>query len=1258
MKFTNRYFVKRTIALGLSIMCIGNSFEKSSVKALLTRNALLEVYAQIEQIPVKIKSSVVTEDEETLKEVDHSAKTSAPPSQISKTALNEMQNINEGNIDWEYVKQLDLLKGIVYEKIGVLRNLRFFNGFIKKMTIKNNTRQYKYDSGVGVAEVMTTLFPSPTGNLATGNNLDFNPQLLAKLFGVLYTLREKNASLSVDIDGKIKKIITLANNNRTKETMFLLVNNVNSAKTVLIKKLEYFKEKEKSGKKLKDKELESKSQIQSVLEDNIDLYGKIDNMLNTTDSSGKKIIRPKKRKIFLKLIYDFSVMINEQEGTNETASNNKPLKQFTAERVLLGYCTRIFDSKEDIKNFYTALPEQIKLPDGKISTTTKNDALSDIKKLHDMLEKTSPQKNIPYDSALTSNNKTFQLEVEETSKCYFNKSKWFSDCVDTSIRHIVNLLTYNANDEKFHLPGSTCDVSKTDLDKILESYNSDKKFDHKSIKERLHIYYLYQNKQYANNSDELTRSLWNYVLSNISSRDNGMYDVVYIKEKNELSSGFVNVLKMCYNLAYALRDGKNCDNAKIAIDNIIKAINLKTPIEDFELKNMLYEALDKTLQLYNDEYKFNIDLKKVEKQEKNISVGKFITDIFGAVTITVSKNGMNLFNFSIEQQIGHGATKCDIQNQIQLDDKEKGLLENNDAALLYNTYNKSDFNIDDSFECYHKTAANKFVNKVHSFINYEENIRKWITENNVVMLISNVININFDTIRTIDILVDDQGTQIPLIDWTINSIFHDKRTWDYENIDLWYMLNIFSKDRTKYESFQKSHPQTVQKYNALLKILEKEKLDVSDLDILKKFTFEELSVNNPYESAINRILTSSNEIVESFIDRYIPQIYSSKTTGGVTTFVSKKLAELKRWDMLEKLLEKDYDFTRSGNLALILAKQQKFNILCKFRKKFNFNAYGSIDGITFEPAYILLKELIKDPNIKKELIHDVTRLVLKKDKITLSDLNGIEYDELTRTKENKLAKRCICDLSDEDFAKLIDRYQMLETNKRILLNIAIEYKQWGKVKKLLNMALDNSLFEIDVEAIFASGDKELIKILANKVKNVNLMINNHLASDYAYNVMHNKEIADIINPEHEIYQRIINKKNLESIPVYDDVTKYFEVHEGTTIAALAVQYLNDEDFNTFLQERLPIEKTRGKKLFGRMCTHDLSGFPINLIICAFQCSSQKFMNVIEHVPKEEINQNTFILFNDELKIRINILQFNCSLPDETKRKLQQLGIIS
>ena len=65
------------------------------------------------------------------------------------------------------------------------------------------------------------------------------------------------------------------------------------------------------------------------------------------------------------------------------------------------------------------------------------------------------------------------LSVYSDGKCYFDTAKRFADCVDTSVRHLVNLMTYNANKEEFHLPGSKCNVTDKDFEKLLAEYNQE-----------------------------------------------------------------------------------------------------------------------------------------------------------------------------------------------------------------------------------------------------------------------------------------------------------------------------------------------------------------------------------------------------------------------------------------------------------------------------------------------------------------------------------------------------------------------------------------------------------------------------------------------------------------------------------------------------------------------------------------------------------------------------------------------------------------
>ena len=1279
----SKYFTKRAVALGLSTLCIGNSLSDIfKARAVLTREALLSVQEAMEKCQAEIDPKLSARDEYLQTEVEKNK-------DKVKTAVSEIQNINSDNIDWSYLRYLDLAKGAVLERTGVLHDIRFFNGFIKEITVNdNNMRQFKNDSGIGFAEVMTALFPSPTGELAVGNNIDMSPELMAKIFGLLYMLRERHIVLPAKIDEKITYLMNLAKqHNRTKENVLLQVKNLSDAKNVLEKKLAELKELEKEISVESTEDIEQKSEkernkiqratkkakqriakipeIQTALID-IDAYIKIEDLLNTKsrDKNGdqnrgrnetRNVVRPEKRKAFLKLLYDLSVTINDQEGTEETASDDRPLKQYTAENVLLAYFVKKFDTKEEVSEFYRALPEQIKLSGDKTSEVTREDVLSEVKKLHDMLEKAMPKSNIPYDSNLLSNGRAIQTVVGEDGQCCFDKTDGFADCVDTSIRHLVNLMTYNANDEKFHLPGSTCDITNQDLDELLNAYRPKNKIKHKSVKERLHMYYLYQTQQLANNGDKLTRSLWNHVVSNISSKDEGMYDVVYMKKKNELSAGLVNVLKICYNLVYALRDGQGCEEAKIAIDKVISIINSVDKIKECDVTHLISDAFQKTLKLFNDDYELKIDVKEVQIQKKsNLNdpmMGSWM-DAFGAVCVTVRQNNNNLFSFEINQQIGHGATRCNVQNKITLVDEEKHLLENEYAALLYNYSNQLNKSNNITNTIYHKSATG-FILRSSAFNEYNEKIGHWIDEDNVIGVMNGLVGISYDEINGLNLRVNcnggKQNKQVPLAEWVINVIYSNEKSWNYSNVILWYVLNVLPTANVKHEQFEQACASTIEKNKIILEILKKKELSVTDVNMIKDLNLDVFGVKNPYGTMLDCIVRSKNEVVEK-VAECIPLIRGT---------LASKLANAHRWDIVELLLEKYSELGEYNDFVLTLIKQEKFDLLCKFKNKINFNITHDTEEV---PVYIFLDRFIKDPEVRKKLICDVSKLASKDGKITLDDVKDLTKSEFFR--DSKLTEKCINDLSDEDFTNLIDKYQLAYFEKQRLLNIALRVKQWSKAKNFLDEQSACVLSDQEIKCILESGDKSLKRALAEILKKVTRLIDGHLVSDYVRNVVCDEEFANMINPENKLYKRIMEEKSFESIPVYDDVVKYFEVNEGTTIAALAIQYLSDDDFKRFLKERLTKEKIKKYDLFNRVtASEDL--IQINFVCSALVASLSKLIIVLDYDLNGDISRNSFIIHDDEAVIcrESNALELFDTMfaerdgYEEAKKKLQDKGLL-
>ena len=144
----------------------------------------------------------------------------------------------------------------------------------------------------------------------------------------------------------------------------------------------------------------------------------------------------------------------------------------------------------------------------------------------------------------------------------------------------------------------------------------------------------------------------------------------------------------------------------------------------------------------------------------------------------------------------------------------------------------------------------------------------------------------------------------------------------------------------------------------------------------------------------------------------------------------------------------------------------------------------------------------------------------------------------------------------------------------------------------------------------------------------------------------------------------MEEKSFESIPVYDDVVKYFEVNEGTTIAALAIQYLSDDDFKRFLKERLTKEKIKKYDLFNRVtASEDL--IQINFVCSALVASLSKLIIVLDYDLNGDISRNSFIIHDDEAVIcrESNALELFDTMfaerdgYEEAKKKLQDKGLL-
>lgn len=132
----------------------------------------------------------------------------------------------------------------------------------------------------------------------------------------------------------------------------------------------------------------------------------------------------------------------------------------------------------------------------------------------------------PYteEASLVNNGDTYFYDREQD--CYV-MNRTFQDCVETSIRHLLNLILFNPLTREFDIAPITSFIMKQQEETGL----------HNPYFENFKKFYELQTVRSANAGDIGTRSLWNKVVADLPStgyRQNN---------SNEIKSGFVNLMK-------------------------------------------------------------------------------------------------------------------------------------------------------------------------------------------------------------------------------------------------------------------------------------------------------------------------------------------------------------------------------------------------------------------------------------------------------------------------------------------------------------------------------------------------------------------------------------------------------------------------------------------------------------------------------------------------------------------------------------------
>ncbi len=473
----------------------------------------------------------------------------------------------------------------IYNTTNTIDNLRFFNGYTESITMNQANpddpimRKYTSDKGKGSVNVMNFLFPSPSGdlNVAAGSekvdNLDKlnpTPERLARILPVLYNYRvcRKNGIRAERLNPKTDRVC------------------------------------EKLG--LTDDEKKAK--------ETANLHHKY---------------CPKD--MYLNFIQDAEYMIENQEKNGFSKDEEvRIFPKYTTERLIISYFLKKFDKDEDIKKFYDEITKQLKdettpMLNRKIKIVTEkdlNDAKNNLEETIKMLKKCNIAASdySPYKEATKENSTCPAIKDISYGKISFGGI--FSDCADIAARHVFNLLLHSQGkidhpDAPWAniLPAEGSDEEKSLEEKLEEVRGAitdarkgeGKKVNFYPLKDRLQMFFLHQKKVGADAGDEVTRTLWEYAICNLTEPDGEIGRVNYVRGKiYELETGYKNMLTLMCRCAKVLFPEKDKD-IKVAYAKVKKC-------SEYEPNENLTSAIIDVFKLFNQ---FN---PKIEILKNKVSI--------------------------------------------------------------------------------------------------------------------------------------------------------------------------------------------------------------------------------------------------------------------------------------------------------------------------------------------------------------------------------------------------------------------------------------------------------------------------------------------------------------------------------------------------------------------------------------------------------------------------------------------------------------
>ena len=574
----------------------------------------------------------------------------------SQNSINQLSN----NKKLYCLEALNLCNPFIEKETKVIENVRFYNGFTNSIVVNKDsyTRDYLQDEGIGASNLLKLLYPSAAGelNIATASDS--------------ITTLDKCKPSPADIANIILCLFKYRNNDPETVARFTLLNKWKDFGEGFVKgkcKLtdsnpptydyDSFLKRTLSGeptfaKQYKGVLIDIKEKLSKITDRDSRKKQLCYDLLNY---GGETTVDNKKITTFFSIIQNAIYMIDNQEK-NDSPKEDKNIRifpKYAAERFILSYFIDKFDKDEQITAFYSKVTEllnNLSLSNERIITEEElNSARKRIEETLPILNKCKANQFSPYKRTIVQNGTCYSIQHRENDKISFS-AETFADCADIAVRHVMNLLIYSQGMNKNPtdpwanvLPEKGSDQEEDIQHKLAEVTNAIKNKGTQvslyPLKDRLQMFFLHQKEVGADKADDLTRTLWEYVIYNLTKENNEFAPLKYNRTSYELDSGYRNMLTFMCRCAQELFPKKD---VKMAYEKVKEC-------PEYGYNQNLNSAIKAVFKLFNE---CDCDISRLE----------------GGVKITYHELGD--MGFSIFQNSQHGQTEHNPSAMEQLTEQE------------------------------------------------------------------------------------------------------------------------------------------------------------------------------------------------------------------------------------------------------------------------------------------------------------------------------------------------------------------------------------------------------------------------------------------------------------------------------------------------------------------------------------------------------------------------------------------------------------